>query len=272
MNTPDATLVTLPLSGRTVVVLGAAGDVGEGLVRQLSRLGAHVIGVSRSPERLERLQRTHDDLRAAGHVGSLTAMVGDVGHEDAAMALRDRLLSDQRTFDAVVASLGGWRQGALVTETPLAVWREVFDQSLTAHFLAARALLPVIADRVGASYTMVNGGASLRAVPGAGAMCVSAAAQRMLAESLAVEHRGRPVRINALLLDAPVLTRSRPRAPMETISADDVGAYVAYLASHAANQIDGTTIVLDHPRVVRALPFPFGTIGDANARMPSTLG
>ncbi|HYW30917.1 MAG TPA: SDR family oxidoreductase [Gemmatimonas sp.] len=258
MSTPPAAARQLPLAERTVVVLGAAGDVGEGLVRQLARLGAHVIGVSRSAERLERLQRALDESRTHEQDGSVTTVVGDVGHEDAAMALRDRLLTDHGAFDAVVASLGGWRQGPAVTDTPLAVWKEVLDQSLTAHFLAARALLPVIADRAGASYTMVNGGAALRAVPGAGAMCVSAAAQRMLAESLAAEHGGRAVRVNALLLNALVLTRTRPSAPMDTISADDVGIHAAYLASHAASHIDGATVVLDHPRVVRALPMPFG--------------
>lgn len=254
MNHESLVTNPLPLTGRRIVVLGAAGEVGEGLVRQLARHGAHVVAVSRSAERLAAL---HEALRDTSS-GSITTHVGDVGHEESAMRLRDGLLARDEPFDAVVASLGGWRQGPPLTNTPLAAWHETLDQSLTAHFLAARALLPVIADREGASYTLINGGAALRAVPGAGAMCVSAAGQRMLAEALAVEHRERAVRVNALLLASFVRTRSRPTTPGETISADDVGTYAAYLASDAAREVHGATVVFEHPRALEGLPAPFG--------------
>lgn len=264
MNQPHGASATLPLSGRTIVVLGAAGEVGEGIVHQMARHGADVIAVSRSADRLLQLQHVLASV-AAPFAGSVATHVGDVGHEDAAMTLREGLLARHGSFDAVVASLGGWRQGPAVTDTPLSVWRETLDQSLTAHFLGARALLPVLANRDGASYTMINGGAALRAVPGAGAMCVSAAAQRMLAEALATEHHTRAVRINALLLNAVVRTRSRSVAPPGTISADDVGTYASYLASGVARDVRGTTIVLQHPDEVRQLPAPFGLGADARA-------
>lgn len=267
MTLLDAGSQALPLAGRRVVVLGAAGEVGEGLVHNLMSFGADVIAVSRSAERLAALQRVLDTIRGdPAPAGSVAMHLGDVGHEAGALQLRDDLLAKDGSFDAVVASLGGWRQGPTLTNTTLTSWSETLDQSLTAHFLAARSLLPVIADRVGASYTLINGGAALRAVPGAGAMCVSAAGQRMLAEALATEHRDRAVRVNALLLDAYVRTRSRPTMRGGTISADDVGTYAAYLVSTAAKDVDGEIVVLDHPRGVLGLPTPFGRTAISDTR------
>ncbi len=257
---------TDPLSERRVVVLGAAGEVGEGLVRRLRAFGAYVVAVSRAPARLARLQDAPPPGGDRRRPGALATQLGDVGHEDGAMRLRDDLLARHGPLDAVVASLGGWRQGAGVTDTPLDAWRETLDQSLTAHFLAARALLPVIADRPGASYTLINGGAALHPVPGAGAMCVSAAGQLMLAHVLAAEYGGRAVRVNALVLGTPVRTRSRPVGPEAWITADDAGTHAAYLTSDAAAAVRGATVVLDDPHAGRDLPPPFGSRGVAAAR------
>jgi NAD(P)-dependent dehydrogenase (short-subunit alcohol dehydrogenase family) len=259
-----------PLAGRRVVVLGAAGEVGEGVVRRLRAFGAHVIAVSRAADRLARLERAAM-LETGGHgPGTLATQVGDVGREDGAMRLRETMAARHGPLDAVIASLGGWRQGPAVTDTPWDAWREALDQSLTAHVLAVRALLPVLADRAGASYTLINGGAALHPVPGAGAMCVSAAGQLMLAHVLAAEHRGRAVRVNTLVLSTPVRTRSRPVGREEWISADDAGTHAAYLASDAAAAVRGATVVLDHPNATRDLPPPFGSSGGAEARPGGT--
>lgn len=116
-------------------------------------------------------------------------------------------------LDAVVASLGGWWRGSPLTAVDPDLWRTLLEGSLTAHFLAARAFLPLIADRPGASYTMINGGAATFPVPGAGPVSVAAAGQLMLKHVLASEHGDRAVRINALVLNSIIQTRSGPPRP-----------------------------------------------------------
>ncbi len=256
----DATEVAAasgPLSGTRLVVLGAAGEIGEGLVREALRHGADVVAVSRSSERLAALEAS---LRTANLHNTwtrrFTPLQGGVHSEAGAEALAAFFSETTRRPVAVIASLGGWRQGAFVTDTALSVWHEAFEQSLTAHMLAARALLPLIATEEGASYTLVNGGAALRAVPGAGAMCVSAAGQLMLMRVLSAEYKQDPVRINTLLLDTPVRTRSRLVGPPSWISASDAGAAGAYLASRAST-LRGEVLVLDHPDARKQLGAPF---------------
>lgn len=117
------------------------------------------------------------------------------------------------------------------------------DNSLTAHFIAARTFLPTIAKTPGSSYTLINGGAAMHPVPGAGPVSVSAAAQLMLGNALATEHQDQPVRINNLLLATPVKTRSRGQTPPDWISADDAGRYCVALALGDTN---GETIIFNN--------------------------
>ena len=73
---------------KTIVVLGAAGGVGEGVVDELLRAGARVLAVSRTDAKLDQLA---DRL---GRPGSLALIVGSVGSEEEASAL---LLSVRRS-------------------------------------------------------------------------------------------------------------------------------------------------------------------------------
>ncbi|HYW50442.1 MAG TPA: SDR family NAD(P)-dependent oxidoreductase [Gemmatimonadaceae bacterium] len=249
-------VASLPLQGRHLLVLGAAGEIGESLVAECMAMGAVVTAMSRSAERLETLRgRLVSDARLSARVDeSFKPLVAALDTEADSDALRESASAASRPIDGVIASLGGWRQGAAVTATSLDGWREVLDQSLTAHFLAARALLPVLADRAGASYCFVNGGAALSPAPGAGPMCVSAAGQLMLMRALAVEHARAAVRVNALVLSTPVLSRSRPTGPASWLTAGGVGQYAARLASEEGASVRGHVIPLNSVRDLEWLP------------------
>lgn len=109
------------------------------------------------------------------------------------------------------------------------------------HFIVAKTFIPVLADRAGASYLFINGAAGLHPLPEAGPLCVSSAGQFMLKDIMAAENDA--VRINTLALATPVRTRSRPDGEDDGLTADDAGAYAAFLASNSATDTHGETIV-----------------------------
>lgn len=232
--TPSSTT----LQNTKALVLGGAGEVGEGIVRQLLDRGATVAAVSRSSEKLEALQ---DRLNGNDRLVSVT---GDVGSEDGAAALAKAVAAELGTPDAVIASLGGWWQGKPVVEIDLELWQRLLDNSLTSHFLAAKTFLPMLADRSGSSYTMINGAGAMYPVPTAGPIVASAAGQLMLGRVLAAEHQDRSVRINMLVLNSQVVTRSSPAGRPGQLSADDAGAYVSHLVAPSTTT-RGETIVFD---------------------------
>lgn len=228
------------LATTTVFVAGGAGAVGEGIAEQLLAAGARVVITSRSPDKLAEVA---DRLRASTDDDDrVVAVAGDLATPVAAATLRDDVLSRVGELDAVVASLGGWWSGSRVVDLDLATWQSVIDRGLTAHFATATAFLPLIAQRDGASYTMINGAGGVSGpVPQSGPVSVSAAGQAMLTKVLAAEHADEPVRINSLVLMTPVITRARPEGRDEWLTAGDAGRYVVHLVSGRGGE-DGQEI------------------------------
>jgi len=219
------------LAGQTILVAGGAGEVGEGITRQFLAAGARVFVPSRNTDKLAQLKK-----RLNATDDTFITVEGAIGTEDGAAAIRDKA----GNIDHVVASLGGWWQGQPIIQIDLSLWHQLVDNSLTAHFVTAKTFLPILKE--GASYTLINGGAALHAMPMVAPIAVSATAQIKLGELMAVENPH--IRINSLILATPVITRSRPHGEKGWISADDAGKYCVYLTTDANTQT-GKTIIFD---------------------------
>jgi len=228
------------VSERTVLVAGGAGAVGEGIVERFLGEGWRVLVPSRSQGRLD-AQR--DRL---GGPENLRGLEGNVGDPQGAATLRDQLRSEGIRLDAVVASIGGWRSGPLLVDTPLDDWRAVLDGNLTSHLVLAQAFLPLVVP--GGAYTIIVGDTADAPVRGAGPVSVAASGVLMLARSLALESAGKGVRVNALVL-GPVKTR-RASGRYDWITAEEVGDTCAWLSSPAGRGVAGATLhMLNRPSV-----------------------
>jgi len=218
------------LTRMVALVLGGAGEVGEGITRALLEAGAAVAVASRDNARLSQL---HDRLPVEWD-GRYVPIHGDIGTAAGATAVRDRVEFVCGRCDVVVASLGGWWQKAPLIFTDLKDWQAVMATNLTPHYLAATTFLPLIHKRPGSSFLFISGAAAEVPVPNAGLMSVAAHAQLMLMRVLASEHRHEPVRINSLVIGTPVISRSRPDGDPDWLRAEeDVGRFVARLVSSA---------------------------------------
>jgi len=225
------------LAGRVALVAGGAGHIGGGIAEAMLAGGATVVVPSRDPGRVATLRE-----RLGAVAGDrLAALVGDVGTPDGAERVRDEVLGRFGAVDAVAAAVGGWWQGPVVWETPVEEFDRVLAANLRPHFLLARAMLPAMVDRPGASYTIINGDAAERPVVRSGLASVTAAAQLMLMRTLAAEARGHAVRVNLLLL-GPVRAPGRGRP--EWLTTAEVGAMAAWLASDAARMVSGSILRL----------------------------
>ena len=229
------------LSEKTVLVAGGAGGVGEGISRQLLLAGAKVVVPTRSQEKAKELRDRFSDN------SNLITIVGNIGDQSDVERVRDAVVKNVDTIDSVVASVGLWSQGAQLTQLPLITWQDVIENNLTSHFLLARTFLPLIVDRPGSTYTMINGGSALMPFPEAGHISIVASAQIMMKDVLVAEHKDKPVRINTLLLATPIVTRFRQNASPNWLTADKVGTYVTYLASKLGNNVHGKTIIFESP-------------------------
>jgi NAD(P)-dependent dehydrogenase (short-subunit alcohol dehydrogenase family) len=191
------------LENKVAVVLGGTGGVGEGIVKTLMQNGATVIVPSRNEIKLKRLQEYVAEVES----GKLIPFVGTVNNEDNALALSNFLHQNFKSIDIAVASLGGWHQGFPFYSYPLADWNRILNDNLTSHFLAIKTLVPMLHPQTG-SYFHINGFSADEIVPMAGPVSMTAAAQKSMIQTLAVELNRTGIRVNELIL-GPMKTRDR---------------------------------------------------------------
>jgi len=223
------------LDGKIAFIPGGAGNVGEGLVRSFLREGATVITTSRHPEKLEELRRYLDNLATERFV----PLVGDLADFESAEKLRDLILNQFSGLDAVVASIGGsWHGNAPLTDLSMEDWQQYLNANLTAHFVCARTFIPALKQTKGSSYTFLGGSAAETVIPFYSLVGIPAAGQLMMAKIIMEEMKDSPIRINEVLVNSLVNTReSREYAQPEWITADEIGDYMAWLASDEAHMV-----------------------------------
>lgn len=202
---------------KNILILGAAGDVGQGLVAQFLAAGHRVLAVGRNVQRLEALRAQF------ASDASLEILSGDISNETTAAALRDAAIEKLGRVDAVIASVTApHRQRSLDTITS-DEFAELFRANVLTHFVAARTFVPVI--EPAGLYLALGGGLADLLVPRAGHVGVCQAAQRRLFQAFAAE-LGSRVRIQELMIYSMVAGASnRAKARPEWLTADEIGRY-----------------------------------------------
>ena len=120
---------------QVAIVTGAAGGIGEAIVRCLVEQGVAVVGTGRTMAKLEALAAT---LPSGARFSAIAA---DMADDSAPRAVVDHTIATFGRIDYLVnnAGAGAW---AAVHETSDAVLDEVIDLSLRAPFRLCRAVLP----------------------------------------------------------------------------------------------------------------------------------
>ena len=226
------------LSGKIVYIAGGAGNVGEGIVRGCLKQGATVVTSSRSSGKLDRLRELLKDIPTE----KLITIEGGLGDFASAEALRSKILDECDRLDAVIASLGGtWNENIPLTEVSMDDWQKFLFTNLTTHFVTARTFLPVLARTKGSSYTFLGGGAAEIPIPNYSMVAIPAAGQLMMAKVVMQEMKDSGVRINQIIINSLVNTRaSQDKAQPDWITADEIGDYIAWLASDEGKVVNGT--------------------------------
>ena len=195
MNEP----ITADLSGQTTVILGGTGNIGEGIVRAHIAAGATVVVPSRDADRIEVVRRALD-------VGAdrLVGIEGDTQTFDGMTKIAEETVDRAGLPTHLVASIGGWFGGQPVWQTDEQAWNTYFVDPSRAHFAAARAFIPRMAD--GGSYTMILGLSAYLGMPATSPRAMHGGALRMLRQTLSTEV-GPQRRVNSLAF-APLLNRA----------------------------------------------------------------
>jgi NAD(P)-dependent dehydrogenase (short-subunit alcohol dehydrogenase family) len=168
---------------RRILVIGAAGDVGQGIVAQAARRGWPVVAAGRTRKTL--------DAIAARHRG-VTPLVGDLASPEAATALMAAARATLGGLDAVVVSVNAPASFRPLFENDEARLIALFRSNIVSHFHAAQAALDALpADGV---LLGMGGGMADWVPPGGTHQSIVQAGLRNFYRGLAKEYRDRTVR------------------------------------------------------------------------------
>jgi NAD(P)-dependent dehydrogenase (short-subunit alcohol dehydrogenase family) len=237
------------LSGKTVLVLGAASGIGRGAAHVLAGLGARVIC---------------SDIDEAGVRTTAQAIGGDVilcNAADAAgvAALAERIAVDYPRLDAAVTT-PGMNIRKRIVDFDEADFDRIVELNLKGTFLFLRAFLKLmIAQGCGGS---IIASSSVRAVTleaGLGVYASTKAGIGQLVSGAAAEAGEYGIRVNAI---APSIVETALTEPLKekpelwekyaqhTVLGrwsrpEEIGAVIAFLVSDAASYVTGSTLFCD---------------------------
>jgi 2-keto-3-deoxy-L-fuconate dehydrogenase len=235
------------LDGLAAVVSGGGSGIGLAAARLLADRGAAVACLDLDPS------------GAAPPLLGLRADVTDESSVDAAVAEAvDRLGG----LDILVNNAGIGAQGT-VSDNPLDEWRRVFDVNVFGIVRLTRAALPHLRRSRAAAIVNTCSIAATAGLPARALYSASKGAVQSLTLAMAADHVGEGIRVNCVnpgtadtpwvgrLLDAaedPAAERAalEARQPMgRLVTAEEVAAAIAYLASPAAASTTGTVLAVD---------------------------
>jgi NAD(P)-dependent dehydrogenase (short-subunit alcohol dehydrogenase family) len=166
---------------QTVCVLGSSGHVGSAIVSELLSVGYRVVAISRSADKLRKIQADHAGLK------ELNTLVGDVSSDAAAAQLRIAITNRFGNPRAIVSSLSSPAADApmRILDASTDKLRDAFDTNFFSHVTAAVALIPSL--QPGGVYIGISGGLSDFVIPNMGALSMTQSALRTLYSVLAQE-------------------------------------------------------------------------------------
>jgi len=228
----------MEFTNRTVLITGAAGNLGRAVASAFGERGASLVLVDRTEEALERAFGAPDARRLLAPT--------DLLDEAAVEATVRAAIERYGRVDVLVNLAGGFRMGEPVHATVDATWDFLFELNVRTLLRAVRAVVPRMLEQGGGKIVNVGAYAAQKGAARMGAYVAAKSAVIRLTETLAAELRERGVNVNCVLptiLDTPENRAAMPHAdPGRWVAPRDLASVVVFLASDAARAIHGAAL------------------------------
>ncbi|MEP6589296.1 MAG: SDR family NAD(P)-dependent oxidoreductase [Polaromonas sp.] len=228
----------MSFENKTVMVTGAAGNLGQAVAAAFASQGARLVLLGRQ-------------------VGPLRTAFGDEGANR--LFLAADLLDGPQVAAALAAAVarfaridvlcnlaGGFRMGDAVHETADSSWDFLLDINARTLLNMVRAVVPHMLERGGGKIVNVGAYAAQKGAAQMGAYCAAKSSVIRLTEAMAAELRAKNINVNCVLpsiIDTPENRAAMPAAdPQRWVARNDLASVIVFLASDAARAIHGAAL------------------------------
>jgi NAD(P)-dependent dehydrogenase (short-subunit alcohol dehydrogenase family) len=228
----------MEFANRTVVITGAAGNLGRAVAAAFAARGANLLLIDRSDELLRKVYPGEEPRRVLAAVDLL-----DAAQTQAAIA---RAAERFGRIDVLANLAGGFRMGEAVHETTDATWNFLLDINVRTLLNTVRAVVPQMLAAGGGKIVNVGAASALKGAALMGAYVAAKSAVIRLTETMSLELREKNINVNCVLptiIDTPENRAAMPDAdPKRWVAPEALADVIVFLASDAARAVHGAAV------------------------------
>jgi NAD(P)-dependent dehydrogenase (short-subunit alcohol dehydrogenase family) len=228
----------MDFSDQTVLVTGAAGNLGRAVAQAFFARGANLVLLDQRGDILAKVFGSETTRRMLAPADLL-----DPAQTNAAVK---KAVERFGRIDVLCNIAGGFRMGEPVHETSDETWSFLFDLNTRTLLNAVRTVVPHMIERGGGKIVNIGSFSAQRGVSDMGAYCAAKSVVIRLTEAMAAELREKHINVNCVLpttLDTPENRAAMPSAdPGRWVAPDALAETIVFLASDAARAIHGAAV------------------------------
>ena len=228
-------------NGQTVMVAGATGNLGRAVALAFHAADANLVLIDRGRDRLAR-QFPEWQSSGKAHFANEVDATDPQAVATAVTAAVDRF----GRLDVLVNTVGTYRGGKPVAETPLEDWDFLMQINARSMLVPTWAVIPRMLAQASGKIVSVAARAGVAGDARQGMYSASKSAVIRLTESLAAELRDANINVNCVLpgtLDTPENREQMPKSDFSRwVPPEAIADVILFLASDAARAVHGAAV------------------------------
>jgi NAD(P)-dependent dehydrogenase (short-subunit alcohol dehydrogenase family) len=228
-------------SNKTVMVTGAIGQLGVVLAQAFQNSKAKLALVDRGEDRL---RKAFPEL--VGLPDYLLVDCADLMDEAAVEEAVSKTMGHFGRIDVLVNTVGGFRAGKMLHETPIATWDFLLNLNARSVFIACQKVIPQMLSQGPGKIVNVAARPGIEGQAGMAAYSASKSAVIRLTESMSAELKAQGINVNCIIpgtIDTPQNREALPEADFSTwVTPESLADVILFLSSKAARDIHGAAL------------------------------